>query len=244
MNEEVEKLSWRYRELKLSTKCLQNHHDTIDVLDHRHYLLFRDSLRSIYIFVFFFSSRRRHTRSKRDWRSDVCSSDLVERRLAEHVVEGLQRRVAAQHQRGAGPEAGENARELDGDVTAAHDRDAPRALGELEEAVGGDAELGAGNQGPARPPTGGEDEVRGLQAAPGGRDRVLIEEARPGAYQLDLVARQVRGVRLVQLEDVGVAPLLEQGPVVPGDLQPETVVRGVVQRAAQIGRVPIDLLRH
>src|SRR5699024_2975088 len=27
---------------------------------------------------FFFSSRRRHTRSKRDWSSDVCSSDLAE----------------------------------------------------------------------------------------------------------------------------------------------------------------------
>src|SRR5699024_11800510 len=26
--------------------------------------------------TFFFSSRRRHTRSKRDWSSDVCSSDL------------------------------------------------------------------------------------------------------------------------------------------------------------------------
>src|SRR5699024_11614897 len=25
----------------------------------------------------FFSSRRRHTRSKRDWSSDVCSSDLA-----------------------------------------------------------------------------------------------------------------------------------------------------------------------
>src|SRR5204862_3113690 len=27
-------------------------------------------------FIFFFSSRRRHTRSLRDWSSDVCSSDL------------------------------------------------------------------------------------------------------------------------------------------------------------------------
>src|SRR5690349_24675375 len=27
-------------------------------------------------FLFFFSSRRRHTRSLRDWSSDVCSSDL------------------------------------------------------------------------------------------------------------------------------------------------------------------------
>src|SRR5699024_11805888 len=26
---------------------------------------------------FFFSSRRRHTRSKRDWSSDMCSSDLA-----------------------------------------------------------------------------------------------------------------------------------------------------------------------
>src|SRR6266704_3719140 len=30
------------------------------------------------IVFFFFSSRRRHTRSKRDWSSDVCSSDLVD----------------------------------------------------------------------------------------------------------------------------------------------------------------------
>src|SRR5437868_12302899 len=28
--------------------------------------------------MFFFSSRRRHTRSKRDWSSDVCSSDLIQ----------------------------------------------------------------------------------------------------------------------------------------------------------------------
>src|SRR2546421_8024809 len=28
-------------------------------------------------FFFFFSSRRRHTRSDRDWSSDVCSSDLT-----------------------------------------------------------------------------------------------------------------------------------------------------------------------
>src|SRR5438105_6521897 len=29
-----------------------------------------------FFFFFFFSSRRRHTRSTRDWSSDVCSSDL------------------------------------------------------------------------------------------------------------------------------------------------------------------------
>src|SRR3712207_6967981 len=31
------------------------------------------------VFFFFFSSRRRHTRYWRDWSSDVCSSDLIER---------------------------------------------------------------------------------------------------------------------------------------------------------------------
>src|SRR5688500_19350377 len=30
-------------------------------------------------FVFFFSSRRRHTRLQGDWSSDVCSSDLSDR---------------------------------------------------------------------------------------------------------------------------------------------------------------------
>src|SRR5690349_24228264 len=46
------------------------------------------------LFFFFFSSRRRHTRSLRDWSSDVCSSDLdVDRadapaRLAQLAEEG------------------------------------------------------------------------------------------------------------------------------------------------------------
>src|SRR6266498_1673725 len=35
--------------------------------------------RRLFVF-FFFSSRRRHTRCGRDWSSDVCSSDLIERR--------------------------------------------------------------------------------------------------------------------------------------------------------------------
>src|SRR5699024_950000 len=33
----------------------------------------------------FFSSRRRHTRSKRDWSSDVCSSDLAGLASTEHI---------------------------------------------------------------------------------------------------------------------------------------------------------------
>src|SRR2546421_6449415 len=47
--------------------------------------------RSSFLF-FFFSSRRRHTRSDRDWSSDVCSSDLVR-------VDGEW--IAALHNRGS-----------------------------------------------------------------------------------------------------------------------------------------------
>src|SRR5438445_1660977 len=44
-----------------------------------------------YHVVFFFSSRRRHTRYWRDWSSDVCSSDLGTRL---HVAPGLLQAVA------------------------------------------------------------------------------------------------------------------------------------------------------
>src|SRR2546421_6782801 len=40
-------------------------------------------------FFFFFSSRRRHTRSDRDWSSDVCSSDLSTWDYAERLPEFL-----------------------------------------------------------------------------------------------------------------------------------------------------------
>src|SRR5690606_40067481 len=42
------------------------------------------------VFIFFFSSRRRHTRFSRDWSSDVCSSDLRQARWAARRL-GLER---------------------------------------------------------------------------------------------------------------------------------------------------------
>src|SRR5690349_23419994 len=40
----------------------------------------------VLVFVFFFSSRRRHTRSLRDWSSDVCSSDLHVFKVKPRVI--------------------------------------------------------------------------------------------------------------------------------------------------------------
>src|SRR5260370_32767957 len=37
---------------------------------------FNEVIMTFRVFYFFFSSRRRHTRFKCDWSSDVCSSDL------------------------------------------------------------------------------------------------------------------------------------------------------------------------
>src|SRR6266496_4219940 len=48
----------------------------------------------VYFYLFFFSSRRRHTRSLRDWSSDVCSSDLsrlapARQRVVATLADGL-----------------------------------------------------------------------------------------------------------------------------------------------------------
>src|SRR5207237_322769 len=40
------------------------------------------------LMIFFFSSRRRHTRFKCDWSSDVCSSDLFTKRMPSFAVLG------------------------------------------------------------------------------------------------------------------------------------------------------------
>src|SRR2546430_5897020 len=48
------------------------------------------------VVVFFFSSRRRHTRFDCDWSSDVCSSDLVGRDVEGWVAYDRSRTAAGQ----------------------------------------------------------------------------------------------------------------------------------------------------
>src|SRR5438105_7012362 len=57
-------------------------------------------------FFFFFSSRRRHTRSTRDWSSDVCSSDL------KRILPLTRRAPEAQHFPGFTEEPPMDAEEL------------------------------------------------------------------------------------------------------------------------------------
>src|SRR5207237_2416610 len=46
-------------------------------------MVYGDYLNFLFPLLFFFSSRRRHTRFKCDWSSDVCSSDLKGQLLFE-----------------------------------------------------------------------------------------------------------------------------------------------------------------
>src|SRR5207247_7100200 len=60
----------------------------------------------VYLF-FFFSSRRRHTRSTRDWSSDVCSSDLITvdpKTLSRTELEALTRSYTERIWRVIGPQ--------------------------------------------------------------------------------------------------------------------------------------------
>src|SRR5215471_17306514 len=91
-----------------------------------------------FMFFFFFSSRRRHTRSLRDWSSDVCSSDLA--RVLRRYLALDPKSVRGREMLAWALEAGGD---LDGELTVrrslsddepspAHDRDYGRALERAE----------------------------------------------------------------------------------------------------------------
>src|SRR3712207_8501057 len=75
-------------------------------------IIFIDVL--IYMFFFFFfSSRRRHTRYWRDWSSDVCSSDLQRRGLAQGQPDA-ELQGTPLHQRPRDPDLGGEGRRGEG----------------------------------------------------------------------------------------------------------------------------------
>src|SRR5262245_64769399 len=54
---------------------------------------------SFFFFFFFFSSRRRHTRCLSEWSSDVCSSDLGQRRGDALLAEREEQEHGREHRR-------------------------------------------------------------------------------------------------------------------------------------------------
>src|SRR5690606_40633763 len=72
------------------------------------------------IHIFFFSSRRRHTRFSRDWSSDVCSSDLG-KDTGGGVQAGFHRVEAVLVVEVAGQGAGEAEEAAEGDAVEEHE---------------------------------------------------------------------------------------------------------------------------
>src|SRR5439155_6767434 len=71
-----------------------------------YYSCFVSLIFTLLAFVFFFSSRRRHTRWPRDWSSDVCSSDLrgwttrESAKPAQHLLAAAGRALVRAHRKG------------------------------------------------------------------------------------------------------------------------------------------------
>jgi hypothetical protein len=81
------------------------------------------------------------------------------------------------HHGDLGAQGAQHAGQLDADVAAADDADRLGCSLQLEEAVGGDAELGAGHTRHDRPPAGGDGDVVGGVALAVDLDGVGIDEA-------------------------------------------------------------------
>lgn len=175
----------------------------------------------------------------------VLGEDLV----LDHGVEGAEEVALADEEVGLGAEGVEHAGHLDGDVAGA---DESRDLGlllELEEAVAGDAEVGAGDAlGDVRAAADGDERLLGLD----GLDVAVVEadvhgvgvlEGGAPVDVLDVVVVEVALVDAVEALDVGVALVLEGGPVEGCGLADGEAVRGgFVYGLGHGGRVPCYLL--
>src|SRR5207249_7587293 len=99
---------------------------------------------------------RRHTRSKRDWSSDVCSSDLLGLAAREYVGKAVDHQAAARRE---APEALAQSR----DAVGVEDRVV--AAGRCAVGLGPEVRAGAVDD------RGGGDRKGGVQATRGGRGR-------------------------------------------------------------------------
>src|SRR5688500_20257287 len=78
--------------------------------------------------LFFFSSRRRHTRLQGDWSSDVCSSDLGRPQAVGEAEDGQGGHGKGRHQEHVS-EGGENVAEAEGEGGQEGQRSEERRVG-------------------------------------------------------------------------------------------------------------------
>ena len=120
---------------------------------------------------------------------------------AAHIfIETAQDVVAAIDQRHLGSEPGEDAREFDGDVTAAGDDDALWKALQIEGLVRGDGMFDAGQSGKIGPPTSGDEDMLCLDKPIVGKEahRMGVFEHGAGFYHRDaglFLRREIGGLK-------------------------------------------------
>ncbi len=174
---------------------------------------------------------------------------LLGHALLDHGVKVAQEGVVADEQVRLDAERVEHARKLDGDVPGADQGHLLGQGGDVEEAVAVDAVLGAGDRrGGGRVAAGGDEDLLGVDHRLGAvverhLDRVGRDDLGPAVHVLDLVVGEVALVDAVEAVDVGVALLLEGGPVEGRRLLHAEAVRlGLVEGLGDGGGVEGDFL--
>src|SRR6266536_2673439 len=197
--------------------------------------------------LFFVSSRRRHTRSTRDWSSDVCSSDLVRLDVADGVAAGQGVAVLGQRVQ-CEAEVGQGAVELvllqegaEVGAVAAGAHVVAAGAGGHGWAAGGD---GAGVHAPARVAVGVERGL-GVGVAAGQRLGVGGRGVASAVGAVAVAGGDVAGVvqqlrhRAVHVGAVGVGAA---GPAAGGIGQAQAMAEGVVGVGLGLGVAAAGLL--
>ncbi len=165
--------------------------------------------------------------------------------VAQEGVEVAQKMRPAQQHGDLAAQRVEQAGQFHGDVPGAHHRHALRALGQLEEAVGGDAVLGAGHVGHGGKAAGGDDDVIGADLFAIHVEGPGIDETRTAPHVIDAVVLEVVDVPVIDTFYIFLPAFHQLLPVEAVDRDVEAVAGGVVvQHVGHVGGIPHDLLRH
>src|SRR5690606_32654401 len=174
---------------------------------------------------------------------DAARDEVLGDALGDLDVEAAEDRRAAADDDDLGPEPTEDAREFERDVAAPDDDDALGGVGEVEDLVGGDAELGAGDLGAVGSAARGDEDALGRDAAAIDVDRVRIDESPATSEGLDAGAVEQAAVDAVESGDDGVLlrDELRHGEARRVDL--EAVAPSVFERLRKGRGVDEELLR-
>jgi hypothetical protein len=162
-----------------------------------------------------------------------------------HVsVEAAQRQVGAVDHLHFGTQAVQQAGEFQPDIARAHHGDAPGQRLEGKQVVAQQAELGARDVRPLGTSAGGDEDMRGGDAASADIQRVGIQEGGAGVEDGTAGALQHARIDGRKPRHLGVPAFGELQPVMPVVFQLPAEGRRILRPHAVFGGVDHQLLRH